>query len=66
MDLIYLLVFFDVEGEVMQADLVNFEAMFGELGLRFPDIDRDAAGPGRILTVRRWPFGPSLMTSPIS
>lgn len=41
-NLVDLLVALGVEGEVMQADLVNLERMRRELGLRFLDVNRGA------------------------
>jgi hypothetical protein len=55
-DLVDLLTFLDVEGEVMKSHFVDFERMADELRLCFPDVDRDAAQPGKTLTVSRCPL----------
>jgi hypothetical protein len=56
-DLVDLLTFLDVEGEVMKSHFVDFERMAGELGLCFPDIDRDAAQPGQNVNRQPLPIG---------
>ena len=57
MDLVDLFRFLDVQGEVMKSHLVDFERMAGELGICFPEIDRDAAQPGQNVNRQLLPIG---------